>query len=397
MSLGLTRLYTASAQLFARPLPSYTRYLLPKLDSGSKLIGIKGARGAGKSTLLLQYAKSQALSPSEVLYLSCDHPAVTGLSLYDVAEAFYARGGKLLLIDEIHKAKNFSQELKAIYDVFDLRVMFSGSSAIELEHAHADLSRRAVVHKLGVLSLREFCEMELGLELPSFSLDDLLNNHTVIASQFMQQFRPLEQFNNYLKYGCYPFYRESLLDYPLKLQEVISQTIDSDLSRIFSIDSSKLDKLKKILYMLCSTNPYELNLSKLSAAVEISRPTLYSYLHYMDAGSLIHAVRANQGMRTVSKPDKLLLHNPNLFEVLCGSANLGSLRESFFVSQLCLNHQVHYHHQGDFIVDDNLMFEVGGKEKTAKQLKGKPGFVAADNIEMGLDNKIPLWLFGFLY
>lgn len=411
MTFDFSRIITTSAQILARSLPSYQRYLLPKLDSGSRLIGIKGARGAGKSTLMLQHAKAalsapnasnkQKLSANQLLYISCDHPALAGANLYEIAEAFYARGGKLLLVDEIHKAKNFSQELKAIYDVFDLQVIFSGSSAIELEHAHADLSRRAVVHKLGVLSLREFCEMELGLSLPSFSLNDLLANHTQIASELMTQFRPLEQFHNYLNYGCYPFYRESLQDYPLKLQEVISQTIDSDLSRIFNIEASKLDKLKKVLYMLCATNPYELNISKLSAAVEVSRPTLYNYLHYMDAGSLIHSIRASKGMRTVNKPDKLLLHNPNLFKVLCGEANLGSLRESFFVSQLSLQHQVHYHDQGDFLLDDKLVFEIGGASKTRKQLKGiKPeqaGYVAADDIEVGLDNTVPMWLFGFLY
>lgn len=401
MTFDFTRIITASVQILARSLPSYQRYLLPKLDSGSRLVGIKGARGAGKSTLMLQHAKAalntQKLSTNQLLYISCDHPAIAGANLYEIAEAFYARGGKLLLIDEIHKAKNFSQELKAIYDVFDLRVIFSGSSAIELEHAHADLSRRAVMHKLGVLSLREFCEMELGLSLPSFSLDDLLANHTQIASELMTQFRPLEQFHNYLNYGCYPFYRESLQDYPLKLQEVISQTIDSDLSRIFNIDVSKLDKLKKVLYMLCTNNPYELNISKLSTAVEVSRPTLYNYLHYMDAGSLIHSIRASKGMKTVSKPDKLLLHNPNLFNVLCGEANRGSLRESFFVSQLSLLHQVHYHDQGDFLLDDKLVFEIGGANKTNKQLKGQAGFIAADDIEVGLDDTVPLWLFGFLY
>src|SRR5699024_8887237 len=178
MNFDITPLLTISAQVLARPLPSYQRYLFPKLDSTSRLIGIKGARGAGKSTLLLQHAKSKKLPASKLLYISCDHPAMTGLSIYHVAEAFYARGGKLLLVDEIHKAKNFAQELKAIYDVFDLQVMFSGSSAIELSHASVDLSRRAVVHELSVMSLREFCEMELGTRLPHFSLTELLANHT---------------------------------------------------------------------------------------------------------------------------------------------------------------------------------------------------------------------------
>lgn len=393
----LDSLQRISIQMLARPTPEYRRYLFDQLDSGSRLVGIKGARGAGKSTLLLQYAQQRNLAVNQVLYVSCDHPAMVGVELYAVAEAFYARGGQLLLIDEIHKADDFSRQLKAIHDVFDLQVMFSGSSALELEHASADLSRRAVVHRLEVLSFREFCELELGGSFSAYSLQELLEDHLDIAARLMQSFRPLEQFNNYLKYGCYPFYRESLADYPLKLQQVISLTIDSDLSRIFRIDTSKLDVIKKMLYMLCTTSPYELNIAQLSAAVGVSRPTLQNYLQYMDAGSLIHQVRGGSGMRAVNKPDKLLLHNPNLFKVLCAADNIGSIRESFFVSQLGLQHQVHYHDQGDLIVNDDYVFEVGGASKTARQLKGAPGYVAADDIELGQGNKIPLWLFGFLY
>lgn len=397
MSFQLENLQRISVQMLARPMPEYRRYLYPQLDSGSRLIGIKGARGAGKSTLLLQYAREQRLAVNQLLYVSCDHPAMIGVELYALAEAFYARGGRLLLIDEIHKAEDFSRQLKAIYDVFDLQVMFSGSSALELEHADADLSRRAVVHRLEVLSLREFCELELGVELPAFGLHEILENHLDIAAGLMQQFRPLEQFSKYLEYGCYPFYRESLPDYPLKLQQVISLTIDSDLSRIFNIDTSKLDAIKKILYMLCNTGPYELNSVKLSAAAGVSRPTLQNYLQYLDAGSLIHLVRGGAGMRAVNRPDKLLLDNPNLFKVLCAAENKGSVRESFFVSQLGLQHQVHYHDRGDFIVNDEYVFEVGGASKTSKQLKGASGYVVADDIELGQGNKIPLWLFGFLY
>lgn len=397
MGFILDSLQRISTQMLARPTPEYRRYLFDQLDSGSRLVGIKGTRGAGKSTLLLQYAQQRNLAVNQVLYVSCDHPAMVGVELYAVAEAFYARGGQLLLIDEIHKADDFSRQLKAIHDVFDLQVMFSGSSALELEHASADLSRRAVVHRLEVLSFREFCELELGGSFSAYSLQELLENHLDIAARLMQSFRPLEQFNNYLKYGCYPFYQESLADYPLKLQQVISLTIDSDLSRIFRIDTSKLDAIKKMLYMLCTTSPYELNIARLSAAVGVSRPTLQNYLQYMDAGSLIHQVRGGSGMRAVNKPDKLLLHNPNLFKVLCAADNKGSVRESFFVSQLGLQHQVHYHDQGDFIVNDDYVFEVGGASKTARQLKGAPGYVAADDIELGQGNKIPLWLFGFLY
>lgn len=395
--MDISNIYKVSAQILSRKLPKYRRYLYDKIDFSSQLIGIKGARGSGKSTILLQYAKEQKLKPRQILYISCDHPAMVGISLYDLAEEFHSLGGKLLLIDEIHKAENFSQELKAIYDVFELQVIFSGSSALQIENSAGDLSRRAVIHRLNVLSFREFCELELKQDLPVFSLAEILQNHQDIAAELLAKFRPLEQFAKYLNHGCYPFYLESLADYPAKLLGVINLTIDSDLSRIYRIDSSRLDRLKKILYMLCTTDPYELNKTKLSSGAEVSWPTLQNYLQQMDAASLLHLIRGGRGMRAVNKPDKILLDNPNLFKILCANANIGSIRESFFVSQLKLEHQVHYHDQGDFMIDEELVFEIGGADKTASQLTGRGGFVAADNLEVGLGNKVPLWLFGFLY
>lgn len=396
--MNLELLQKISAQVLRREIPSYKRWLYSKIDFNSKLIGIKGPRGSGKSTILLQYAKHSNLPASKILYVSCDHPALSGESLYDIADNFYARGGELFIIDEIHKNRNFSQELKAIYDVFDLKLIFSGSSALQIEHSSGDLSRRAVVHSLGVLSLREFIEMQTGIEFQTYTMQEIRKNHYDIASDIMQKIRPLEQFNNYMQYGCYPFYKDSLIDYPQKLLEVITLTIDSDLSGIYNIEPAKLDKLKKILYMLCCTKPYELNVSKLSAAVGASWPTLAKYLERMDAGSLIHIVRGGVGMRAVNKPDKLLLDNPNLFNVLCGEKNSGSIRESYFVSQVSLMHQVHFFDKGDFIVDDTFVFEVGGASKKDAQLEGNcDGYIVSDDIEIGSANKIPLWLFGFLY
>lgn len=396
--MKLPILQKISSQILAKETPVYRRWLFEKIDFGSRLIGIKGPRGSGKSTLLQQYAKISNIVPSKILFINCDHPAMAGVSLYEIAENFYARGGELLIIDEIHKSKNFSQELKSIHDIFDLRVIFSGSSALEIEHSGGDLSRRAVVHDLGVLSLREFIELQTNQKFKRYTLDEIIENHFDIASDIISKIRPLEQFANYLEYGCYPFYKESLADYPQKLLEVINLTIDSDLCGIYNINPSKLDKLKKIIYMLCVTKPYELNISKLSSAVGASWLTLSKYLERMDAGSLIHVVRGGRGMRAVNKPDKLLLDNPNLFTVLCASPDIGSIRESFFVSQVGLGHQVHYHDRGDFIVDDQIVFEIGGASKKGEQLESNPnGYIVSDDIEIGFDNKIPLWLFGFLY
>jgi predicted AAA+ superfamily ATPase len=391
-------LQQASSLIIARKQPNYQRFLFHKINWKERLIGIKGARGSGKTTLLLQYLQNIEISPDKILYISCDHPAFVGEDLYGLAQHFYQEGGKLLCFDEIHKIKNFASHLKAIRDTFDLQVLFSGSSALRIEHELADLSRRAVMYDLPVLSFREFLEMEFAKTFPAYSLDDLLSNHSQIAMDISQNLRPIEQFKKYLQYGAYPFYQESRDSYAQKLIEVINLTIDTDLCGIYNIEPLKLDKLKKVLYMLCSTNPVEINKSKLSGAVGTSWSTLTKYLERMSAGSLLHIVRGGNGMRTVNKPDKLLLDNPNLFYVLCATPNIGSIRESYFVSQLSYLHQVHYHSHGDFQIDESSIFEIGGAGKTNKQISGlKNAYLVQDNIEIGRANRIPLWSFGLLY
>jgi predicted AAA+ superfamily ATPase len=388
----------ASAFILARKQPGYRRFLHQKIDFGEQLIGIKGSRGSGKTTVLLQHAQTCGVETARILYVACDHPAMVDVSLYELAQTFYQEGGQLLLLDEIHKARGFAAHLKAIRDTFDLQVIFSGSSALRIEHELGDLSRRAVVYDLPVLSLREFMEIETGQTFAAHSLPEILSSHVNIAAEVMQSLRPIEQFKKYLQYGAYPFYRESLDNYTRKLLEVVNLTIDSDLCGIYNIDPLKLDKLKKVLYMLCSTDPVELNISKLSAAVGASWATLSKYLERMSAGSLVHIVRGGSGMRTVNKPDKLLLDNTNLFYALCATPNVGSLRESFFVSQLSYQHQVHYHDKGDFRVDDQWVFEIGGVSKTLKQLEGNPhGYAAVDDVVMGDGRRIPLWLLGMTY
>ncbi len=240
--------------------------------------------------------------------------------------------------------------------------------------------------------------MESGLSLEAHCLEDIVFNHQAISAMVCEKIRPIECFRKYLNYGAYPFFTESIQDYTQKLLEVVKTTIDSDLCTLYNIEPAKLDKLKKILYMLCVTPPAELNKSKLSSAVGASWPTLSRYLERMQAGSLIHMVRGGTGMRAVNKPDKLLLNNPNLFQVLCASPNTGTLREAFFVSQLSSGHQVHYHHRGDFIVDDKYIFEIGGAHKTSGQLGDQPNaYVVSDDIETGPPKQIPLWMFGMGY
>ncbi len=388
----------ASFFILSRPVEVYERFLLKQINSKEQLIGIKGARGAGKTTLLLQYVPRSGYPLEKILYISCDHPAMAGVNLYDLAQDFFQEGGRLLLLDEIHKSRGFAPHLKAIRDTFDLQVIFSGSSAIQLDYESADLSRRVAMYQLPALSFREFLEIETSISFDVVALEEVIKNHLILSSQVGTKVRPIEYFLKYIKYGAYPFYLESIENYPMKLLEVINLTIESDLPAIFNIEPGKLDKLKKLLYMLCTTPPLELNKVKLSGAIGTSWPTVSKYLALMSKASLIHQIRGGAGMRTVNKPDKLLLNNPNIFQVLCAQPNIGSLRESFFVSQLSHAHQIHYHDRADFIVDDTFIFEIGGPGKTRKQIKSlDAAYIVQDNIEVGSLKEIPLWAFGFLY
>nr|MCH9741394.1 AAA family ATPase [Campylobacterota bacterium] len=291
-----------------------------------------------------------------------------------------------------------ASHIKAMYDFTDLQVLFSGSSAMKIEHELGDLSRRALVYDMPVLSFREFLALKNIAHFPSYTLEEILENHEDITIEIAEKVKPLEWFGDYLEYGAYPFFKEGVHSYSNRLLEVVNVTIDSDLSSLFNINSDKLDTLKKVLYMLCCTTPYEINKAKLSGEAGVAWATLSKYLDYMEKGSLVHLVRGSRGHKTLQIPNKILLNNPNLFAVLCAKPDIGALRESFFVSQLQTKHQVHYHHQGDFIIDDKVIVEVGGKSKDGSQIKGLDNaYLALDDMEFGYDSAVPLWLFGFLY
>jgi len=387
-----------SKQFLVKRVSSFRRFLYNEIDFKASIIGIKGGRGSGKTTLLHQYAKSLKYKSSQILYISCDHPSMIDEKLYEIADEFYAHGGKLLILDEIHKVKNFASHIKAMYDFTGLQVLFSGSSAMKIEHELGDLSRRALVYTMPVLSFREFLALKNIAHLSTYSLEDILENHEDIAVEVLSKIKPLEWFGDYLEYGAYPFFKEGIESYSNRLLEVVNVTIDSDLASLFSINSDKLERLKKVLYMLCCTTPYEINKSKLSGEAGVAWATLSKYLDYMEKGTLVHLIRGSRGHKTLQLPNNILLNNPNLFAVLCAKPDIGSLRESFFVSQLNTKHQIHYHHQGDFLLDDKIVVEIGGKSKDGKQIEGlESAYLAIDGIEYGYGNAIPLWLFGFLY
>jgi len=374
----------------------YKRYFFNVVDFNEKLIGIVGARGIGKTIFLLQYLDALDVDDDKKLYFSVDSIVATGSKLFDIAEDFSNLGGKVLVIDEIHKYKDFEIELKEIYDFLDLQIIFSGSSALVLEHKKADLSRRAVLYRVKGLSFREFLELKLGKKFPVFTLDDIFTDHMRLAEKIVAEIKPLAYFKAYLKVGYYPFYFDVPDTYYLKLEETINAVIESDLPIIYNIEPSNISKLKQLVFYICTVKPYELNLTNLAAKIGINRKTLYLYIHYLTLGNVFLKVLPKaKGDIIFSKPSKLYLHNTNLSYAYCDKQEIGSLREIFFANQV---DGLRYAKKGDFLVDGKYTVEIGGKNKSFDQIKDLPdSFVIADDIEVGFGNKIPLWLFGFMY
>ncbi|CAA6819500.1 MAG: ATPase component BioM of energizing module of biotin ECF transporter [uncultured Sulfurovum sp.] len=378
---------------------SYRRYIWDEINHNEKLIGIIGARGVGKTTYILQYLKSLDIPLHHKLYISADSLEVLESSLLEIAKEFSTLGGKVLAIDEIHKYRDFERELKQIYDMLDLKVIFSGSSAIELEHAKADLSRRALLYRMNGLSYREFLEIKLGIKLEHYTLEQIVTGHLDIAYALKKEFKPLEYWKEYLTYGFYPFYFQEASSYSIKLKETINTVIETDIPSVFSIKYERIINLKKLVTLICASEPFQLNIKALSAKIGTDRDTLYLYMNYLHRGKIFNILRSKtKGDNIFLKPDKIYLNNPNLNYAYCKDPKIGTVREVFFANQLQMLHTLSIPVKGDFLVDDNYLFEIGGKRKSFKQIKDVPNsFVVADDIETGFGNKIPLWLFGFLY
>lgn len=390
---------------------SYKRYFYDEVDFSQKLIGIIGDRGIGKTTFLLQYLKELELPITKKLYISSEFLLFKNTTIFELAEEFQKIGGEVLVIDEIHQMKDFEKDLKMIYDFLTLKVIFSGSSAIKLEHSKADLSRRALLYRFGGLSFREFLELKLNKKFQSFSLEDILENHTEITHNLTSHFKPFEFYKEYLKYGYYPFYFDVKQDsFLIRVNNTINTTIEHDLAYIFNIEPKFSIKLKQLVSLICSSKPYELNISKLATKIEINRNTLYQYLYYLNRGKVINILHNKaKGDNIFSKPAKVYLSNTNLNYAYCNNIEIGTIRETFFANQLrnyfslhknrsFIDEQILIPKQGDFLVDEKYTFEIGGKSKSFKQIADLPNsFVVSDDVEVGFGNKIPLWLFGFLY
>lgn len=373
---------------------SFLRYKYYELDWTHRVFGIVGPRGVGKTTMVLQYIK-QKLSLQDSLYITLDHIYFSTHTLIDVADKFYKEGGKHLIIDEVHKAFNWSVQLKQIIDSYpNMQIIFTGSSILDIYRGVADLSRRAPIYEMQGLSFREYLVLYHDIQTPTWNLDDLINQRVTLPNVE----HPLPLFNDYLKRGYYPFERIAS-DFSTNLMQVINRTMETDIPLYANINISVARKLQNLLVVIAESVPFKPNYKKLAEVTGISRNDIADYIYYMErAGMLMSLHDTTQGIRSIGKSHKLYVDNTNLMYVLSPeNIDKGNLRETFFLNQMRVKYPVIASQKADFEIG-KYVFEVGGKNKNQKQLDNNPnGYIVKDDIEFGYRNVIPLWAFGLTY
>lgn len=366
------------------------------------LVAIRGSRGVGKTTLIRQYIKIHyGIQAGKALYCLMDSLYFTNHSLLELAERFHLMGGKHLFLDEVHKYPTWSKEIKEIIDLYpDMRVVFSGSSLLQILNADADLSRRVSSTNLFGLSFREYLRFYHNIELPVYNLDELLENADTICDIICQKCKPQPLFQKYLTTGYYPFFDNDIVDYYNKLEHVVNFIIEQEMPEFCGVEYSNTRKLKAMLMFLCNNVPYEVNISKLASYLELNKATVLNYLSGMKRAELLNLLYSGVSSVTkMQKPDKIYIQNTNILYALSSKENIGTVRECFFVNQLSNKHTVEYGKQsGDFLIDGTITIEVGGKDKSFEQIANIPNsYIFADEIEYPIGKKLPLYLAGFLY
>jgi predicted AAA+ superfamily ATPase len=389
----MEKLFQFSLRLLNHVETTFVRQTHKSINWQNRLIGLIGPRGVGKTTMVLQHIKTN-LDPKTSLYVTAEDFYFSKHQIIELAAEFVREGGKHLFIDEIHKYPDWSREIKLIYDYHpDLQVVFTGSSILDIKEGSADLSRRAVVYNMPGLSFREYLELFHRLKLPTYSLEEIVNHK--INSSIIKH--PLPLFKSYLKRGYYPFSSEE--DFEIKLKQVVNHTLEIDIPTYSNMNVSTGRKLKQLLGIISQSVPFKPNRSKIAEMLNISRNNVSDYLFYMEEAGMINQLRNHtRGIRALGKVNKIYLDNTNLLYCLGdGSENMGNIRETFFLNQLKVNHEIFTSEYGDFKVGD-FDFEIGGKSKGAQQVKTAPnGIIVRDDIEDGYLNIIPLWHFGLLY
>lgn len=369
----------------------------------ARLMAIRGPKGVGKTTMMRQYIKQHyAYMDRQVLYVSCDDAYFATHSLLELAEQFYLAGGKHLFIDEIHKYENWSREIKEIYDSYpSIKMVISGSSLLSMTEGDADLSRRCINHDIQGLSFREFLHFYKGIEMPIYPLEEVLTNPAPLILEMNSKGRPVALFQEYLRYGYYPYYLDNETDYYLAIQQVVNHTVDDELTKICKVDVGNTRKIKALMTMLCASEPYQVDISKLSVQSGLKRETVLAYLNYMDKAKLLHLLYCDLvNAKRMQKPDKIYIDNPNmLYAWATTPVRIGTARETFVANQLSAKHQVEFGKKhGDFKIDGTYTIEVGGEDKDFSQIANLPNsYILADNMETAIGHKLPIWVVGFLY
>lgn len=396
----MDELLEVSEQLIKTTQIGFKRYLYSTIDWSEKLIGIKGARGTGKTTLLLQYLNQSGLPSSQIAYFSLDEIFFLSHSVLEVVKTFYQLGGKIVVLDEVHKYPNWSKEIKNLHDRYrDLQIIFTGSSIIDISKEEGDLSRRAVVYELHGLSYREFLSLRMGMDLPIVKLEDLLNPGFSIRGHFTSDFLPLQHFPTYLRNGYFPFSGENEGIYFKKLRQLVRTIVEYDMAEIRGFDIRNGKKLLQLLYLIAQQVPFKPNVSALADKTLIHRNSMVSYLHYLADARLIDLLYpAGISVAMLQKPEKIFLNNTNfLFTLSEKNPESGTIRETFFNSLVKVTHAVQYSPSVDFLVDGMFHFEIGGKNKSRKQAKEELTWIVKDDLEYPVGKSLPLWVFGMLY
>lgn len=379
----------------------FKRYLIDKIDWRDNLIAIKGAKGTGKTTMLLQHIKESFTDKDKALYLSLDNLWFETHSINDLVEYHYTHGGTHLFLDEVHYYPKWKTLIKNINDDYPgLHVVYTGSSMLKIDSGVADLSRRQLPYTLHGMSFREYLLYEGLAEMEPISLDLLLRDHRRIAEDILSNgMKILPAFGEYLRYGYYPFYKSVYSGFEIRLQQVVNHVLENDYPIIEGVEQSTIRKTKRMFMILAEQVPQTPNMSNLYNELETDRNQGLKMLYALEKAGLLALLSDKpKHIDKLSRPEKIFMDNSNLMYAYAMAPNIGTVRETFFLSQLAVDHYVTYPAKGDFLVDGKYLFEVGGRKKSFEQIKDvADSYLAVDDTEIGHHNRIPLWMFGLLY
>ncbi|MCQ2084366.1 MAG: AAA family ATPase [Bacteroidaceae bacterium] len=393
-------LVTVYHRKLAETTLEFKRSLYSRINWNVRMLGIKGEKGVGKTTLVLQHIKETFENPDDALYVSMDNLWFKTHSVMDLADYLYSIGVNYLYLDEIHKCKDWTAVLKNLYDNYPkLNVVYTGSSMLQIDNSKVDLSRRQTLYRLHNLSFREYLEYEGIASFEAYTLENVLQNHVKYAMDITSKVKVLRYFPQYLSHGMYPFYKESHTDFHIRLAEAVTQTLESDLPAIEDVTFETIQKALRLLMITAESLPFVPNVSRLCESLGTTRDSCLKILYALDRAGILNLLTSElKNYRKLVNPDKIFLGNPNIMYALGGKTETGTIRETFFANQVGAYNTLQYPKKGDFFASGMYLFEVGGPGKSFEQIKDEPdSFLAVDGTETGHGNRIPLWLFGFLY